>query len=54
MAKRPDDSTKRHRKVVACDDNCGAFEKPKTLKEYQDTLKHYKYHKLDCGCSHGC
>lgn len=38
---------------VACDSFCKAKELPKSLKEYEETLRHYKYHSYLRGCSHG-
>ena len=43
----------RERKVVECDDECGAFEEPESLEEYKDTLEHYKHCHFLSGCSHG-
>lgn len=41
------------RVLVQCDDNCGAFEYPKTEEELRQTLDHYKNHHWMGGCSHG-
>jgi hypothetical protein len=38
---------------VACDADCGAFEQPHTIDEYQVALEHWKRHRFLGGCAHG-
>lgn len=44
----------RPRTTVDCDDDCGAFEEPVTLEEYENTFQHYRMHGWLNGCAHGC
>ena len=42
-------------RYVACDDPaCRALKHPTTLEEYSEALVHWRDHRLDGGCSHGC
>jgi hypothetical protein len=40
------------REIVECDDNCGAYEQPKTFKEYKAAWEHWRGHSSLSGCSH--
>lgn len=42
------------RKLVECDENCGAFLEPVTIEEYRQALEHWMVHHFHYGCSHGC
>jgi len=42
------------RNKVSCDEDCGAFEEPKTFEEYKKAHEHWKRHDNGYGCSHGC
>ncbi len=40
---------------VSCDkEECRALRDPKTPKQIHAAYEHWRYHGLDCGCSHGC
>jgi hypothetical protein len=39
---------------VECDLKCGALKEPKTIEDYQKSLKHWEEHPCLSGCSHGC
>jgi len=55
---RPDGPEPKPRKrIVDCDENCGAFVDPgrtATYAELRATLEHYRDHEYVGGCSHGC
>ena len=40
-------------RMVACDEDCGAFDLPATIEEYRATLTHWESHGILSGCSHG-
>lgn len=39
---------------VVCDDNCRALRDPKTLRQWQAAVLHWRFHSAYGGCSHGC
>lgn len=39
---------------VVCDEDCHALSEPVTLEDYELALEHWKKHRVEGGCSHGC
>jgi hypothetical protein len=42
------------RERVECDEDCGAFDDPRTLEEFKAAYLHWRQHALLDGCSHAC